>query len=74
MRRVIQGDIAMKWIFIDLGVGTVLLLAAQFVEYLVASKGLRGQGSAHIGAFSNDVPPRDTQPATEISAWYDQAA
>jgi hypothetical protein len=63
----------MEWIFLDLGIGSLVLLAAQLLEYLVESKGVRHKG-LHIGVFASDVPPGDTQPATELPAWYDQAA
>ena len=59
----------MEWIFLDLGIGSLVLLAAQLLEYLVESKGVR-QEAVHFGAFTSDVPV----PATELPAWYDQAA
>jgi hypothetical protein len=63
----------MEWIFVDLGVGSLGLLAAQLLDYIVESKRVR-RGNMHLRAFTSDVPPRDALPATEISAWYDEAA
>ena len=63
----------MEWIFIELAAGSLALLAAHLLDYMMQSNQAR-QVNSHLGAFTTDVPPGDARPPTEISAWYDQAA
>ncbi len=63
----------MIWIFVELAAGSLVLLAAQLLEYVVDARSIRQQVRP-LGAFT-DVPPSVKHPAEgEISAWYDQAA
>jgi hypothetical protein len=65
-------DFSMKWIFIVFSVGSIGLLTAQLVDYIVESRRVRA-ANVHRPAFS-DVPPGDALPSAEIAARYDQAA
>lgn len=62
----------MEWIFVVFGVGSLGLLTAQLVDYIVESRRAR-TANVHHPAF-RDVPPGDAPPSAEIAAWYDQAA
>jgi hypothetical protein len=63
----------MEWIFVAFGVGSLGLLTAQLVDYVVES---RRAPTANLPrhAFSSDVPPDDALSSAEITAWYDRAA
>jgi hypothetical protein len=63
----------MEWIFVDLAVGSLALLAGQLLDYMMELR-RAWQGISHLGAFTTDVPPGDARPPTETSVWFDQAA
>jgi hypothetical protein len=63
----------MEWIFVVLGVGSLGLLTAQLLDYVVESNRSR-KTIVHRSAFVSDLPPGDALPRAEITAWYDQAA
>ena len=63
----------MEWIFVALGVGSLGLLTAQLLDYMVEVK--RGRKAILCRpAFFSEVPPGDALPSPEVTAWYDQAA
>jgi hypothetical protein len=63
----------MEWIFIDLGVGSLALLTAQLLEYVVSAS-RTPRGNVHLDAFTQNIPPGDVLPRAEAAVWYDQAA
>jgi hypothetical protein len=73
MRLCLKEDTSMEWIFVVSGIGSLGLLSAQLVEYIVESK--RGRKAIlYRPAFFSEVPPGDALPSAEVTAWYDQAA
>jgi len=63
----------MEWIFVFFGFGSLGLLTAQLVDYVLESKRVRTV-NLPLHAFSSDVPPGEALPSAEITAWYDRAA
>jgi hypothetical protein len=63
----------MEWIFIDLGVGSLALLTAQLLDYVMGARRVP-RGKLHLDAFTQDIPPGDALPRAEAAVWYDQAA
>jgi hypothetical protein len=66
---VIKEKISMEWIF----VGTLVVLVAQLIEYMIDST--RGRvANLHLPAFSKDLPPGDAPLSADIAVPYDRAA
>ena len=63
----------MEWIFVFFSVGSLGLLTAQLVDYVLESKRVRTANLPHH-AFSSDVPPGEPVQSAGITAWYDKAA
>ena len=69
----LKEDFCMVWIFVVFGVGSIGLVAAQLLDYMVESKRAR-PANLDLHAFSSDVSPGDDLPSAEITTWYDEAA
>ena len=64
----------MEGIFVALSLGTLALLTAHWLDYVVESKRER-EGSLQFAAFSKNLPPPEAAPpSAETTVEYDRAA
>jgi hypothetical protein len=63
----------MEWIFVVSSVGSLGLMTAQLLDYIVESVRVR-KSILQDGAFSNEGPPGDALWWAETPNWRDEAA